>query len=76
MILSDSVVLIASFFSVDIAKDEQFLTSEKNPKLTVMSAGHALHVFINGQLTGNHEIFQLFSKKKCVSLTVKSKLVF
>ncbi|CAM0881465.1 unnamed protein product [Alopecurus aequalis] len=37
---------------VDVAKDEQFLTSEKDPKLTVMSAGHALHVFINGQLSG------------------------
>ncbi|KAM3330816.1 hypothetical protein ACQJBY_027123 [Aegilops geniculata] len=37
---------------VDVAKNEQFLTSGKSPKLTVMSAGHALHVFVNGQLTG------------------------
>ncbi|GJM94090.1 hypothetical protein PR202_ga10704 [Eleusine coracana subsp. coracana] len=33
-------------------QDEQFLSNGKNPTLTVMSAGHALHVFINGQLTG------------------------
>ncbi|KAL5229014.1 hypothetical protein ABZP36_017279 [Zizania latifolia] len=37
---------------VDVAQDEQFLSNGKNPSLTVMSAGHALHVFINGQLTG------------------------
>ncbi|GJN18569.1 hypothetical protein PR202_gb05741 [Eleusine coracana subsp. coracana] len=34
------------------ARDEQFLSNGKNPTLTVMSAGHALHIFINGQLTG------------------------
>jgi len=39
-------------FSVEIAQDEQFLSNGKNPTLTVMSAGHALHIFINGQLTG------------------------
>ncbi|ONM39549.1 Beta-galactosidase 1 [Zea mays] len=39
-------------FSVDIAQNEQFLSNGKNPMLTVMSAGHALHIFVNGQLTG------------------------
>jgi hypothetical protein len=39
-------------FSVEIAQDEQFLSNGKNPTLTVMSAGHALHIFIYGQLTG------------------------
>ncbi|CAO2165298.1 unnamed protein product [Urochloa humidicola] len=38
--------------SVEISQDEQFLSNGKNPMLTVMSAGHALHIFINGQLTG------------------------
>ncbi|CAO2176948.1 unnamed protein product [Urochloa humidicola] len=38
--------------SVEISQDEQFLINGKNPMLTVMSAGHALHIFINGQLTG------------------------
>ncbi|CAA0834966.1 Beta-galactosidase 12 [Striga hermonthica] len=37
---------------VDIAPDEGFLKTKKWPLLTVMSAGHALHVFINGQLSG------------------------
>lgn len=55
MTLCNSLVLKVSFSSVDVAKDEQFLTSGKSPKLTVMSAGHALHVFVNGQLTGNYE---------------------
>ncbi|KAK6151941.1 hypothetical protein DH2020_014576 [Rehmannia glutinosa] len=37
---------------VNIASDEGFLKTGKWPQLTVMSAGHALHVFINGQLSG------------------------
>ena len=38
--------------SVNIDPDEGFLTNRENPVLTVMSAGHALHVFVNGQLAG------------------------
>ncbi|KAL0346687.1 UNVERIFIED_CONTAM: Beta-galactosidase [Sesamum calycinum] len=37
---------------VDIASDEGFLKTGQWPLLTVMSAGHALHVFINGLLSG------------------------
>ncbi|CAM8909689.1 unnamed protein product [Rhodiola kirilowii] len=37
---------------VKIDSDENFLKSGENPVLTVMSAGHALHVFINGQQAG------------------------
>ncbi|OAY71852.1 Beta-galactosidase 2 [Ananas comosus] len=37
---------------VDIGQDEQFLKNGQYPVLTVMSAGHSLHVFINGQLAG------------------------
>ncbi|GER35991.1 beta-galactosidase, partial [Striga asiatica] len=37
---------------VDIDSGERFLKTGKWPSLTVMSAGHALHVFINGQLSG------------------------
>ncbi|XP_076893587.1 beta-galactosidase-like [Bidens hawaiensis] len=32
---------------IDISPNEQFLTNGQLPVLTVMSAGHALHVFIN-----------------------------
>lgn len=32
--------------------NEGFLTNGKDPVLTIFSAGHALHVFINGQLSG------------------------
>ncbi|XP_073008003.1 beta-galactosidase 2-like [Typha latifolia] len=37
---------------VDIGQDEQFLNNGQYPVLTVMSAGHSLNVFINGQSTG------------------------
>ncbi|CAK9144124.1 unnamed protein product [Ilex paraguariensis] len=37
---------------VNIAPDEGFLKNGKNPVLTVMSAGHALQVFTNGELSG------------------------
>ncbi|CAL9057186.1 beta-galactosidase 2-like isoform X1 [Musa acuminata AAA Group] len=37
---------------VNIDQDEQFLLTGQYPVLTVMSAGHSLHVFINGQPTG------------------------
>ncbi|XP_073033996.1 beta-galactosidase-like isoform X1 [Primulina eburnea] len=44
---------------VNIASDEAFLKNGRLPLLTVMSAGHALHVFINGQLSGTICIFLL-----------------
>lgn len=37
---------------VNIAPDEEFLRNGKDPVVTVMSAGHALHVFINSELSG------------------------
>ncbi|KAJ9190323.1 hypothetical protein P3X46_001539 [Hevea brasiliensis] len=37
---------------VNIDPSEGFLKSGQYPVLTVLSAGHALHVFINGQLSG------------------------
>ncbi|XP_057459695.1 beta-galactosidase-like [Actinidia eriantha] len=37
---------------VKIDSNEGFLRSGKNPVLKVYSAGHALHVFINGRLSG------------------------
>ncbi|KAG8491483.1 hypothetical protein CXB51_014688 [Gossypium anomalum] len=36
---------------VQIDSDEGFLRSGQDPLLTIWSAGHALHVFINGQLS-------------------------
>ncbi|XP_022749934.1 beta-galactosidase-like isoform X2 [Durio zibethinus] len=37
---------------VNIDPNEGFLKSGQDPLLTIWSAGHALHVFINGQLSG------------------------
>ncbi|XP_076889209.1 beta-galactosidase-like isoform X2 [Bidens hawaiensis] len=37
---------------INISPREHFLTNGQLPVLTVMSAGHALHVFINNQLAG------------------------
>lgn len=39
--------------SVDIASSESFLHGGELPTLIVQSTGHALHVFINGQLSGS-----------------------
>ncbi|KAK2645384.1 hypothetical protein Ddye_020579 [Dipteronia dyeriana] len=38
--------------SVTIDSNERFLKIGQDPILTIWSAGHALHVFINGQLSG------------------------
>ncbi|KAG9130072.1 hypothetical protein Leryth_012825 [Lithospermum erythrorhizon] len=37
---------------INIAPEEGFLKTGQDPLLTVMSAGHALNVFINGKLSG------------------------
>ncbi|XP_058110566.1 beta-galactosidase 5 [Magnolia sinica] len=39
--------------SVEISSSEAFLRGGERPTLIVQSAGHALHVFINGQLSGS-----------------------
>ncbi|OIW09005.1 hypothetical protein TanjilG_05981 [Lupinus angustifolius] len=43
------------WYSTDVVIDpkEGFLWKGKDPVLTVLSAGHALHVFVNGQLSGS-----------------------
>ncbi|PKA57292.1 Beta-galactosidase 2 [Apostasia shenzhenica] len=38
---------------VIISEDESFFKDGEYPVLTVMSAGHSLNVFVNGQLSGN-----------------------
>lgn len=38
--------------SVDISPSESFLRGGQKPTLNVDSAGHALHVFVNGQFLG------------------------
>lgn len=37
---------------VKISPTESFLREGRNPTLVVQSAGHVLHVFTNGQLSG------------------------
>lgn len=39
-------------YSVEIASSESFLHGGEFPTLIVQSTGHALHVFINGELSG------------------------
>lgn len=43
---------ILSVTSVDIGSSESFLHGGELPTLIVQSTGHALHIFINGQLSG------------------------
>lgn len=40
-------------YSVDIGSTESFLHGGELPTLIVETTGHAMHVFINGQLSGN-----------------------
>lgn len=46
--------------SVNIASDEAFLKNGQDPVLTVMSAGHTVQVFVNGQPAGKWSIFMKF----------------
>ncbi|KAJ4716579.1 Beta-galactosidase [Melia azedarach] len=39
--------------SINIASSESFLNGGDRPTLSVKSAGHALHVFVNGKLSGS-----------------------
>ncbi|XP_051152591.1 beta-galactosidase-like isoform X2 [Andrographis paniculata] len=48
----DSTDYLWYLTQVDIASSEGFLKTGEWPELVVMSAGHALHVFINGKLFG------------------------
>ena len=62
---------------VHIKPDEQFLKTGQYPVLTVMSAGHALHVFINGQLSGKCRVAfhgnqeDLLLNKLCLVLIIR-----
>ena len=47
------MVLFAYIISVEVSDDEKFLTTGEDPLLTIESSGHALSVFVNGQLAGN-----------------------
>lgn len=44
--------------SVAISADEKFLKTGEDPLLSIDSAGHALSVFVNGQLAGKVKIGQ------------------
>ncbi|XP_021889259.1 beta-galactosidase 3-like [Carica papaya] len=39
--------------SVDLSSSESYLGNERWPTLTVESAGHAVHVFVNGKFSGS-----------------------
>ncbi|KAM1261712.1 hypothetical protein ACFX13_027648 [Malus domestica] len=49
----DSTDYLWYITSVDIASSESFLRGGELPTLIVQSTGHAVHIFINGQLTGS-----------------------
>ncbi|XP_061361491.1 beta-galactosidase [Gastrolobium bilobum] len=51
-ITRDSTDYLWYMTDVNIDPSEGFIKNGQSPLLTVMSAGHALHVFINGQLSG------------------------
>lgn len=47
------MVRLVVAISITIGAGERFLQTGDYPLLTIWSAGHALHVFANGQLAGN-----------------------
>lgn len=59
--LCDLSINVSPAYSVDIGSTESFLHGGELPTLIVESTGHALHVFINGQLSGN--AINIFSSK-------------
>lgn len=52
MIELTKISVLLCVCSVDIASSESFLRGGDLPTLTVQSTGHSLHVFVNGQLSG------------------------
>ncbi|KAL3621849.1 Beta-galactosidase 3 [Castilleja foliolosa] len=55
--------------SIDIGSSEKFLQSRELPTLIVQSSGHALHVFVNGELFGS-----VFGTRKNRRITLKEKV--
>lgn len=55
------LVLLVDIISITISADEKFLKTGEDPLLTIGSAGHALSVFVNGQLAGKIQIGQTHS---------------
>ncbi|CAL0327012.1 unnamed protein product [Lupinus luteus] len=49
--------------SVDISSSESFLRGGHRPSITVLSAGHAVHVFVNGEFSGS--AFGTKKQKNC-----------
>lgn len=61
MIKNTVLSVLLCVCSVDIGSSESFLHGGELPTLIVQSSGHALHVFVNGQLSGRQSI-TLFSR--------------
>ena len=63
------------FLSVDIGSAEKFLHGGELPTLVVRSSGHAVHIFINGQLSGNDIVTfsysNLFSNGEIASFLIR-----
>jgi hypothetical protein len=60
-----------------IDPNEGFLRSGNDPVLTVLSAGHALHVFVNGQLSGEeHNVFSVLMKLFQINLQLAQLYLF
>lgn len=47
-----NIYQLHDLYSVDIPSSESFLRGNQHPTLTVQSAGDAMHVFVNGKLSG------------------------
>lgn len=63
------IILNILLLSINIDPGEGFLKNGQSPLLTIYSAGHALHVFINGQLSGKHGSCKIMSSTTLIWLT-------
>ena len=50
--VKSSELLLVSPSSVNIASDEGFLKNGDDPVLNIVSSGHSMQVFVNGQPSG------------------------
>ncbi|CAN0845632.1 Beta-galactosidase 10 [Linum grandiflorum] len=64
--------------SITVGDDEQFLKQGQPPVLTIASNGHALHVYVNGQLQGSafgSNAFTSFEYKETITLKAGKNII-
>lgn len=61
------LIRIKTLCSVEISPSESSLRGHQGPVLSIDSAGHALHVFVNGKFIGNPQAFPFLITRNMIS---------